>query len=44
MNNHVIKDINQFKKQSDLIVANRIHEDLNDVYAKVFTRDLYKEN
>ena len=44
MNNHVIKDINQFKKESDLIIANRIHEDLNDVYAKVFTRDLYKKN
>ena len=44
MKSRVIEDINQFKKESDLIIANRMHKDLNDVFVKVFTRDLYEEN
>lgn len=40
----VIKDIDQFKIQSDLIVANRKDEKLNDILYKVYTRDIFNEN
>tara|TARA_R110001599_G_scaffold270512_4_gene471443 strand:+ start:1138 stop:2304 length:1167 start_codon:yes stop_codon:yes gene_type:complete len=40
-NSQVIKDINDFKKVSDVIVANRMCIDLNDVIEKVYTRDLF---
>ena len=37
----VIKDLDEFKKLSDLIVANRMSNDLRDVKNKVYTRDLF---
>ncbi len=40
-NSKVIKDLNEFKKISDVIVANRQSINLNDVEAKVYTRDLF---
>jgi len=37
----ILNDITKFKEQSDVIVANRLEEILNDVVEKVYTRDLY---
>lgn len=40
-NSRVINDIEEFKKVSDVIVANRITPDVEDVIEKVYTRDLF---
>ncbi|MCZ4499568.1 MAG: UDP-glucose 6-dehydrogenase [Marmoricola sp.] len=40
-NSEVITDLAEFKERSDVIVANRRTEDLDDVVAKVYTRDIY---
>jgi len=37
----IVNDINEFKSKSDVILANRLEEDLNDIKYKVYTRDLY---
>ena len=40
-NSKVIKDFDEFKKMSDVIVANRLDDMLGDVIDKVYTRDIY---
>ena len=37
----VIRDLEAFQRQSDVIVANRYHRDLENVREKVYTRDIY---
>ena len=43
-NSIVIKDLDEFKKLSNLIVANRMLDDLSDLKDKVYTRDLFNGN
>jgi len=43
-NSEVKTNLNIFKKESELILTNRLHDDLRDVEKKVFTRDLFGNN
>lgn len=40
----VIKDLDEFKKKSDVIVANRVSNEIRDVENKIYTRDLYSRD
>jgi len=40
----VVKDLAHFKRMSDIIVANRLSEELTDVSEKIYTRDLYSRD
>ena len=37
----VIRDLQEFKKISDVIIANRLTEEIGDVEEKIYTRDIY---
>jgi len=43
-NSKVIKDLDEFKKMSDVIVANRLEESILDVKDKVYTRDIFNSD
>ncbi len=40
----VIQDLEEFKKTADVVAANRITEELNDIQEKVYTRDIYTKD
>jgi len=40
-NSRVVNDLSAFKAEADVIVANRVTDDIRDVQEKVFTRDLF---
>jgi|SRR5690625_107455 len=40
----VIKDFTEFKRMSDVIVANRISDELTDISEKVYTRDIFSRD
>jgi UDPglucose 6-dehydrogenase len=40
-NSKVIKNLEDFKKMSDVILANRITEEISDIKSKVYTRDIF---
>ena len=43
-NSKVVKDIEEFKKECDIIVSNRLSKELFDVEEKVYTRDLFRRD
>ena len=40
----VINDLSLFKNSSDIIIANRIDDDIVDCFDKIYTRDIFKRD
>ena len=43
-NSRVINNLDEFKKMCDVIIVNRLEEEINDVKDKIYTRDIFREN
>ncbi|MCI5892430.1 MAG: nucleotide sugar dehydrogenase [Clostridiales bacterium] len=44
MNAEVVNDLSEFKRRSDVVVANRYSDELEDVSEKVYTRDIFRRD
>ncbi len=40
-NSRVVNNLSQFKREADVILANRMHEDLADISSQVYSRDIF---
>ena len=40
----VVNDLDSFKESTDIIIANRMSKNLQDIPEKIFTRDLFGDN
>lgn len=40
-NSKVINDLDEFKKMSDVIIANRLDDNIKDIVEKIYTRDIF---
>ena len=40
-NSRVIRDLDEFKKMSDVIIVNRLDDNVKDVMNKIYSRDLF---
>jgi UDPglucose 6-dehydrogenase len=40
----VVNDLTRFKAESDVVITNRYHADLNDIENKLYTRDLFRRD
>ncbi|MDR2832535.1 MAG: UDP-glucose 6-dehydrogenase, partial [Streptococcaceae bacterium] len=40
----VLRDLDEFKAISDVIVSNRLEKEIEDVEEKVYTRDIFKRD
>jgi len=36
-----MKELQEFKKLSDVVIANRLSDDIKDIEEKVYTRDVF---
>ncbi|MCQ4253829.1 nucleotide sugar dehydrogenase [Stutzerimonas stutzeri] len=40
-NSHVVRDLEEFKHMCDVVIANRLTDEITDIREKVYTRDLF---
>jgi len=43
-NSPVLTDLEEFKRSCDVVVANRLTDEINDILDKIYTRDLYSKD